>query len=209
MVIEPSKVNLRAFPIRFIRICLTRWMSMVNSLGTLSLKESTKWIPFSWAWIVNMSTNSVIWDRMLERVLFFENLLFLILNRSKRSLTRNCRSWAEFIRMAWHFLPYSVCRCLSRALPIPSMALSGVRMSWEIVAVSISRKWFWSLSCSYLMKWVMLLAMIMVCVLPWKRIGCCLKVMISWLGLTAGSEVNSCSVEMGDNWSTVSLFEFF
>ena len=126
-----------------------------------------------------MSINSDMWVLRSTFILFLVNLPFLILNRSSKSLTKNYRSSAEFINILWYFLPCSFDMNLSRLLPIPRIALSGVRISCDIVAVIISRKWFCNLSCWYFIKWVMLFVMIIVCFAFWNNMGWCLKVNIS------------------------------
>lgn len=110
---------------------------------------------------------------------FLENFPFLMRNKSSRSLTRKWRSAAEFIIICRYRDPAVPVTCVSRFFPMPNIAFNGVLMSCEMVAVSISRKWFCSFSYSYLIIWVILLAIIILCGLFWNRICYCLNVTIS------------------------------
>ena len=123
--------------------------------------------------------SSVRWDLMSTFCSFLENFPFFIRNKSSRSFTRKWRSAAEFIIIYRYLEPAVSVTCVSRFFPMPNIAFNGVLISWEMVAVSISRKWFCNFNYSYLIIWVILLAMIILCGLFWKRICCCLNVTIS------------------------------
>ena len=125
--IWPLNVNLRAFPMRFIKIYFTLCMSTVTSFGMLGSCSKLIPSPFSCACSSNTSISSVRWNFKSTRLSTAVNFPFLILNRSIRSFTRKCINLAEFMMILKNLRPASPFICISRFLPIPNMALRGVR----------------------------------------------------------------------------------
>ena len=136
MQIEPLSLNFMELVRRLTSTCLRRASSVTNSTSAFSLQLKTKEIGFLHVTSTDSSTD--LQSRLMLHVSSSRLILPLsIFERSSTSLMRFSRA-SEFSLMMllkWFFSSsVNSSPCLARRLEKPTMAFSGVRISWLMLA---------------------------------------------------------------------------